>query len=23
MQHIIKTALQQTFNYKTNKSIYN
>ncbi|WP_237701470.1 hypothetical protein, partial [Staphylococcus aureus] len=20
MQHIIKTALQQTFNYKTNKS---
>ncbi|MFZ8178635.1 hypothetical protein ACO1JT_13435, partial [Staphylococcus aureus] len=22
MQHIIKTALQQTFNYKTNKSIY-
>lgn len=23
MQHIIKTALQQTFSYKTNKSIYN
>lgn len=23
MQHIIKTALQHTFNYKTNKSIYN